>query len=171
MPPAPWRRCAVLQPGATFILEYANKQNIKSILRYRHQRQHWSPFTPEPVEFTALNFDFHPNTVRRWLRESGFAVERQLTVSHFRLGAFKRYLPLKLLVGMDFLAQLTGDWWQLTPSVFARCRATGETALAAPAHSSPARTASMPLSSKRRGTLLPRLLQRLGYPGWHLRFP
>jgi hypothetical protein len=33
---------------------------------------------------------------------------------------------------MDSLAQLTGDWWQLTPSVFARCRASGETSLAAP---------------------------------------
>jgi ubiquinone/menaquinone biosynthesis C-methylase UbiE len=119
-----------LQPGATFILEFASKHNLKAILRYWTKRQAWSPFTPEPVEFTALNFDFHPKTVRHWLRESGFTVERQLTVSHFRLGAFKRYLPLKLLVGMDSLAQLTGDWWQLTPSVFARCRAIGETPLA-----------------------------------------
>jgi ubiquinone/menaquinone biosynthesis C-methylase UbiE len=122
----------VLQPGATFILEFASKRNLKAILRYLARRQAWSPFTPEPVEFTALNFDFHPKTVRRWLRDSGFAVERQLTVSHFRLGAFKRYLPLKLLVGMDSLAQLTGDWWQFTPSVFARCRAEGATPVADP---------------------------------------
>jgi ubiquinone/menaquinone biosynthesis C-methylase UbiE len=122
----------VLQPGAVFILEFASKRNLKAILRYFTRRQDWSPFTPEPVEFTALNFDFHPKTVRRWLRESGYSVERQLTVSHFRLGAFKRYLPLKLLVGMDSLAQLTGDWWQLTPSIFTRCRASGETSLAVP---------------------------------------
>ena len=60
-----------LQPGATFILEFANKRNLKSILRYWMGRQTWSPFTPEPVEFAALNFDFHPKAVFGWLDELG----------------------------------------------------------------------------------------------------
>ena len=120
-----------LQPGATFVLEYASKHNLKAILRYALGRQAWSPFTPEPIEFAALNFDFHPKMVRKWLTESGFAVQRQLTVSHFRLGSLKRWLPLRLLVGMDSLAQRTGDWWQLSPSVFVGCKAAGETPLAA----------------------------------------
>ena len=122
----------VMQPGATFILEYANKQNIKAILRYLLRRQAWSPFTPEPVEFAALNFDFHPRAVRGWLKECGFALQRTLTVSHFRVGLLKRLLPLGLLVGLDSLAQLTGDWWQLSPSVFTRNQAAGETPTAAP---------------------------------------
>ncbi len=116
-----------LEPGSIFILEYANKQNLKAILRYALRRQTWSPFSPEPVEFVRLNFDFHPKTVRAWLQGNGFVVERQLTVSHFRLGLLKRLLPVNALVEMDSLAQLTGDWWQLTPSVFARARAVGET--------------------------------------------
>ena len=116
-----------LEPGAIFILEYANKQNLKAILRYALRRQTWSPFSPEPVEFVRLNFDFHPKTVRAWLQGNGFVLERQLTVSHFRLGLFKRLLPVKALVEMDSWAQLTGDWWQLTPSVFAQARAVGET--------------------------------------------
>jgi ubiquinone/menaquinone biosynthesis C-methylase UbiE len=115
-----------MQSGAIFILEFANKQNLKAILRYVLRRQSWSPFSPEPVEFAKLNFDFHPKTVRLWLSQSQFAIERQLTVSHFRIGLLKRLLPLKLLVSMDALAQQTGDWWQLTPSVFVRCHATGE---------------------------------------------
>ena len=119
-----------LQPGAAFILEFANKQNFKSILRYALRRQSWSPFSPEPIEFAPLNFDFHPATVRSWLNLAGFAVERQLTVSHFRVGWMKRFIPLGLLVGMDSLAQLSGGWWQLSPSVFVRNRAVGETALA-----------------------------------------
>jgi len=114
-----------LGPGGIFILEYANKQNLKAILRYALKRQAWSPFTPEPVEFAALNFDFHPRSVRGWLEACGFTVERQLTVSHFRLGIAKRLIPLGLLVRMDALAQLTGDWWQLSPSVFTRARAKG----------------------------------------------
>lgn len=115
----------VLAPGGTFILEFANKQNIKAILRFFLRRQTWSPFSLEPVEFTALNFDFHPRSVRQWLEENGFAVQRQLSVSHFRMGLLKRIVPLKFLVAMDSVLQSTGNWWQLTPSVFVRAQATG----------------------------------------------
>lgn len=112
----------VLQTGAVFILEFANKQNLKAILRYWLGRQPWSPFTQDPVEFAALNFDFHPAAIRRWLQESGFEVHRHLTVSHFRIALMKRFLPVDWLIKMDSLAQLTGDWWQLTPSVFVQAK-------------------------------------------------
>ena len=117
----------VLQPGGVLILEYANKQNLKAILRFLLRRQSWSPFTHEPVEFAALNFDFHPQAVRDWLQECGFHPERQLTVSHFRTGWMKRRVALDILVRLDSLAQRTGDWWQLSPSVFVRARAVGDT--------------------------------------------
>jgi ubiquinone/menaquinone biosynthesis C-methylase UbiE len=116
---------SALQPGAVFILEFPNKQNFKAILRYWLRRQDWSPFTLEPVEFAKLNFDFHPRAVQTWLREAGFEIERMLTVSHFRLGLLKRFVPTSLLVWMDSLVQPTGKWWQLTPSVFLRARAMG----------------------------------------------
>lgn len=119
-----------LQPGATFILEHANKLNLKAILRYWLRRQEWSPFALEPVEFAALNFDFHPRAVRIWLNNAGFKVEKTLTVSHFRLGLLKRLLPTGLLVWLDSLFQWTGALWQITPSVFTRNRAVGKTAIA-----------------------------------------
>jgi ubiquinone/menaquinone biosynthesis C-methylase UbiE len=112
-----------LQPGAVFVLEFANKQNLKAIARFALGRQDWSPFSLEPVEFAKLNFDFHPRAIRGWLKESGFNVQRQLTVSHFRSGWVKKHIPLHLLVGMDSLTQLTGNWWQLTPSVFVKATA------------------------------------------------
>lgn len=110
----------ILHPEGVFILEFANKLNLKAIARYLLRRQDWSPFTLEPVEFVELNFDFHPHAVRSWLAETGFEIERQLTVSHFRIRLLKRWVPLDLLVWLDSLAQLTGDFWQLTPSVFVR---------------------------------------------------
>jgi hypothetical protein len=116
----------VLQSRAIFILEFANKQNLKSILRYLLHRQTWSPFDREAVEFTQLNFDFHPKAVRQWLGDSGFRIVRQLTVSHFRINALKRYVPLRWLVSLDSLAQWSGDWWQLSPSVFVRAEAVGD---------------------------------------------
>jgi len=117
----------VLQTNAIFILGFANKQNLKAIVRYLFRRQKWNPFSPEPVEFAALNFDFHPATVRTWLQVSGFAVQRQLTVSHFRMGLLKRIFPANFLARLDGLAQLTGDAWQLSPSVFVRTQAVGDT--------------------------------------------
>ena len=117
----------VLQPGAIFILEYANKQNFKAILRYLLGRQDWNPFDQQPVEFASLNFDFHPKAVRRWLSDLEFRVERQLTVSHYRIALLKRLIPLKLLVAADSLAQRSGNWWQITPSVFICAQLAGQT--------------------------------------------
>jgi ubiquinone/menaquinone biosynthesis C-methylase UbiE len=113
---------SVLQPGAIFILEFANKLNLKSILRYWLGKQSWNPFTLEPVEFVKLNFDFHPKAIRNWLGDLGFSIEKTLTVSHFRLGFLKRTVPAKLLAALDGLFQPTGALWQFTPSVFVKAQ-------------------------------------------------
>jgi ubiquinone/menaquinone biosynthesis C-methylase UbiE len=110
----------VLGSGGTFILEFASKLNLKAIFRYWLGRQKWSPFTPEPVEFVELNFDFHPKAVINWLKELGFSIERILTLSHFRVGILKRIIPTGILVFFDSIFQWTGAWWQLTPSVFVK---------------------------------------------------
>jgi hypothetical protein len=96
---------------------------MKSIARYALRRQQWSPFDPEPYEFVKMNFDFHPTWMRARLAEAGFHVKRQLTVSHFRLAPLKRLVPARALAALDGLCQPTGNWWQLTPSVFAQCAA------------------------------------------------
>ncbi len=116
---------AVLQPGATFILEFANKQNLKAIARWLLGRQAWSPFDPAPVEFAALNFDFHPATLLSWLRAAGFAPQALRALSYFRVTWLKRRVPTGVLVALDALLQPTGGLVQLSPSVFVRAQATG----------------------------------------------
>lgn len=118
---------AVLEPGAAFILEFANKQNLKAILRWWLGRQTWNPFDPQPVEFAALNFDFHPRTMLGWLREAGFDVRALRALSYLRVPLLKRLLPTGLLVALDTLLQPTGQFAQLSPSVFVRAQAVGET--------------------------------------------
>lgn len=108
----------IAAPGGSYILEFANKQNLKAILRYWTKRQTWSPFAPEPVEFVPLNFDFHPRWIRQQLQQAQFTPGRMLTVSHYRIPLLKRWVPTSLLVKLDALAQQTGNWWQLSPSVF-----------------------------------------------------
>ena len=56
-----------LTGGACFILEFANKRNIKSVLRYAAGKQKWNPFSREAVEFVKLNFDLHPAAVKALL--------------------------------------------------------------------------------------------------------
>ncbi|MCD6424169.1 MAG: methyltransferase domain-containing protein [Anaerolineales bacterium] len=110
----------VLQNKSPFLLEYANKQNLKAILRYWMGVQEWSPFTLEAIEFEELNFDFHPKSVKKLLAEASFKLERQLSVSHFRINFLKKWVPTGILAALDSIFQYTGDWWQLSPSVFTR---------------------------------------------------
>lgn len=114
-----------LAGDGTFILEFANKQNLKAILRFIFGRQKWNPFDQSPVEFVHLNYDFHPAAIRRWLLESGFTALRMRTVSHFRVDVLKRSLPLPWLVGLDAFLQPSGAFLQLSPSVFVQARPRG----------------------------------------------
>jgi ubiquinone/menaquinone biosynthesis C-methylase UbiE/uncharacterized protein YbaR (Trm112 family) len=110
----------VLADKATFLLEFANKRNIKSILRYWLGSQDWSPFTPEKVEFVKLNFDFHPKTIKQDMAEAGFVIQDQVAVSYMRAGFFKKIFPLSLLRGLEHILQRTFSWAALSPSIFLR---------------------------------------------------
>lgn len=116
----------VLATGATFILEFANKRNLKAIVRYLLRKQEWNPFDRKPVEFTKLNYDFHPKAIRAWLRECEFDIQKQLTVSHFRAGFLKRHIPPKTLAALDGTLQWTAAFAQYSPSVFTRALMHGE---------------------------------------------
>lgn len=113
----------VLIPAGHYILEYANKRHLKAILRYVLRRQRWNPFALEPVEFVKLNYDFHPAWMEARLQETGFAIEKQLTVSHFRHPLVKRLVPPGLLAAVDGSLQWTASLWKLSPSIFVRARA------------------------------------------------
>jgi ubiquinone/menaquinone biosynthesis C-methylase UbiE len=108
----------VLRPNSHFILEYANKRNIKSMLRYAFHLQDWSPYSLQAIEFAPLNFDFHPKSIRAWMQQCGFEIQRTLAVSHFRVEALKRIIPPRILAGLDSALQWTGSLIQVTPSVF-----------------------------------------------------
>ena len=118
------RQC--LKPDALFLLEYANKRNLKAILRYLTRRQEWNPFSREAVEFVRLNFDFHPASVNQSLREAGFEIEGQVCVSYLRAGFFKKVLPLRLMIALEKVLQRMASRAAYSPSVFLRTRAAGQ---------------------------------------------
>ncbi len=123
----------VLGPAGTFVLEFANKRNLKAIARYLLRRQAWSPFDREPVEFVDLNFDFHPRWLWDQLAQAGLQRESVRTVSHYRIGLLKRWIPTPILVRLDAWAQRTGPLGQFSPSVFVRARASRQKPAAEPA--------------------------------------
>lgn len=108
----------IARPGGNYILEFANKKNLKAILRHTLGRQDWSPYTHDPIEFVELNFDFHPIWIQQQLQTANFTPGRSLTVSHFRVGTLKRLIPTRLLAGADSLLQNTSSLAQLSPSIF-----------------------------------------------------
>jgi SAM-dependent methyltransferase len=117
---------AVMADGGALVLEYANKRNLKAVLRWLARRQDWNPFDRSPVEFAELNFDFHPLAVHQWLRDAGFTVGSQLAVSQFRQALLKRVLPLGVLLALDGLVQVPGGLWPISPSVFVRASRPGQ---------------------------------------------
>jgi SAM-dependent methyltransferase len=126
---------ASLTPGATFVLEFANKRNLKSMLRYLLRRQSWSPYSREPLEFVKLNFDFHPGYMDSALRQAGFAPSRRRAVSWLRLGLLKSILPLSAMVGLDRLMQPLGGALPISPSIFVENKVPGAPTSVAPLES------------------------------------
>ncbi len=113
----------LLHRHSVAVLEYANKRNIKAILRWGLRRQNWSPFDPQPVEFVALNYDFHPHWMGQQLQKAGLQTRRQLAVSHFRLAQLKQRLPAARLAQWDSALFGPGGTWPVSPSVFVQAAA------------------------------------------------
>ncbi|HEY52022.1 MAG TPA: class I SAM-dependent methyltransferase [Caldilineae bacterium] len=111
----------VLQGQGVAILEYANKRNLKSIIRYGLRRQSWSPFDRHPYEFANLNFDFHPDWMSDRLQQSGLSIQREWAISHFRLAAIKHKVSPKTLARLDMTLGPLGARLKLSPSIVVRC--------------------------------------------------
>jgi hypothetical protein len=116
----------VLTGDAVYVQEFANKRNLKAIIRYALGKQKWNPFSPEPVEFAELNFDFHPRHLREMLTIADFDIEKMISVSYLRAGFFKRLLPHKAMVGMENVLQRLASWTAYSPSIFLRTKKCGE---------------------------------------------
>ncbi|PJF47115.1 MAG: hypothetical protein CUN48_10375 [Candidatus Thermofonsia Clade 3 bacterium] len=115
-----------IAPGGTFVLEFANKRNLKAMMRYLVRRQRWNPYAPEPIEFATLNFDFHPRWMLQALRAAGFDIRAKRVASYLRAGFLKRVLPLQMMVRIDAALQRTAALALLSPSVFVQSVAVGQ---------------------------------------------
>ncbi len=109
---------AALKAGGSFVFEFANKRNLKSMVRYALRKQRWSPYDRSPIEFVELNFDFHPTWMKTQLQHTGFAIRSIRAVSTFRLGALKRLFGAKRLATIDGALQRPLAPLAFSPSMF-----------------------------------------------------
>ncbi len=111
----------VMQQNSVFILEYANKRNIKAIFRWIAGKQSWNPFTHEQVEFVKLNFDNHPAAIRKLLVNHGFRTQRVLSVSNLRVQSLKENESnLGWMLKVESVLQILLSPIPLSPSVFTK---------------------------------------------------
>ncbi len=115
----------ILRPGGVLVLEFANKRNLKSILKYGLHRQAWSPFAIEPHEYLPLHFDRHPLDVRRMLRRVGLRVEETRAVSLFRLPILRGRIPAAWLAAVERPLQAPLGAVTPGPSVYVLARKHG----------------------------------------------
>ena len=106
----------------TFIMEYANKRHVKAVLLHLLGRRP-NPFSPEPLEFAPMHFDFHPRWMDENLREAGFTPAETLSLSFFRLQLLKKIFPPRFLAALDGLLQKPLAPLRLTPSIMVKCLA------------------------------------------------
>jgi hypothetical protein len=60
--------------------------------------------------------------MRQQLEKAGFQIKNIRSVSYYRLNLLKRLFPTSLLVTLDSWAQPSGNWWQLSPSIFVKAQ-------------------------------------------------
>ncbi len=118
VPTALGQLARVLHHHSVAVLEYANKRNMKALLRWLTGKQKWSPFAQEPVEFVALNFDFHPQWMEKQIQAKSLKITEQFAVSHFRLPALKKTISFHRLAQWDQALFRLGGNFPIAPSVF-----------------------------------------------------
>jgi SAM-dependent methyltransferase len=111
-----------VRPQGKYLTEFANKRNLKSILRYALTRRLPNPFALEPHEFVKLNFDFHPRYIEQNLRAVDFVPQDRRAVSIFRIAALKRIVPAQILATLDGFLQHPTAGLQISPSIFVRAQ-------------------------------------------------
>jgi SAM-dependent methyltransferase len=108
----------IVKPKGLFLLEFANSTNFKARAR--------SGFGPMLLSATDIGrkdikvpfVNHHPTSIKRMLREEGFVVIGELSVSNFRSPLAKKVLPTRLLVRLEEFLQPSFSKIYFGPSVF-----------------------------------------------------
>lgn len=124
--PAAFQEVArALRGGGAYVLEFANKRNLKALMRYAVRRQAENPLTHAPYEFVPLNWNYHPAFIEQALCRAGLAVQARRAVSHFRWAPLKTHVAPGALARADAAIGGLTAGLALGPSQFVQARRRG----------------------------------------------
>lgn len=114
----------VLRPGGTLILEFANSWNFKSriasfITGHSISTLPQERRRPGNIRRGSIPFvNHHPQSILKYLNQSGFTLIRLLSVSNFRSPFLKKILPLPILLFLESSLQYLVSNIYFGPSIF-----------------------------------------------------
>lgn len=112
----------ILKPGGVAVIEVANKKTLPKMFRYWFKKSDINPFSREPAHLKDLNangfYNYHPKYIEEIFRNSGFKIEKVLSVSNFRSAKLKKLFGTKNLVRLEKAAQSCLAPIRFAPSIY-----------------------------------------------------
>lgn len=116
----------ILAPGGTAVIEVANKKTLPKIFRYWLKKSDINPFSLEPAHLKDLNSDgfynYHPKYMETIFKNSGFKIDKVLSVSNFRSAKLKKLLGTKFLTTLEKPTQSLLAPIRFAPSIYYRLK-------------------------------------------------
>lgn len=108
----------ILKPKGLFLLEFANSTNFKARARNKFDPMLLSSVDMGSTDIKVPFVNHHPASIKKMLREEGFVIKRELSVSNLRSPAVKRAVPVTMLLGLENLSQTLLAKLYFGPSIF-----------------------------------------------------
>ena len=108
----------ILKPKGLFLFEFANSTNLKARVR-----NGFGPMLLSPMDLGSTNIavpfvNHHPASIKRALKEEGFVLQKELSVSNFRSPLLKQVIPTNILLKLEELLQAPLATMRFGPSIF-----------------------------------------------------
>lgn len=112
----------VLKPGGIAVIEVANKKTLPKMFRYWFKKSDINPFSRDVAHLKDLNSDgfynYHPKYIENVFENSGFKIEKVLSVSNFRSNKLKKLFGTKNLIRMEKATQILLAPIRFAPSIY-----------------------------------------------------
>jgi len=117
----------LLVPKGYLILEFANKRHIKAIVTefFKGNLTFALDIFPKDISSAkskrnhSLPFiNYHPDIIEEMLKENGFKIVDQVSVSNIRIPVVKRYVPVSILIKLEGFIQKHFSNHRCGPSIF-----------------------------------------------------
>lgn len=108
----------ILMENGLFILEFANKRNLKNIFKFFFGKLKTSPFSRQPLRIGDTILNQHPNIIINYLKKYNFRIKKVISVSNLRTQFLKRKFKFGNLLMLENISQELFSFCKSGPSIF-----------------------------------------------------